>query len=107
MTSQSVRQTVVFVLISHSYLSPLEHRLGFSKINTTEDFIATIPINGSSLFLLAVRHLYLVKNRIILLTLFFLMFPSDPPENIRKTNKSFQMFSGDQKGTLGKKEFKS
>ena len=36
------------------------------------------------------------------LTLFFPMFPFDPPENIRKP-KVFRCFQGDQKGTLGRK----
>ena len=38
----------------------------------------------------------------ILLTLYFPMFPFDPPENIRKP-KVFWCFQGDQKGTLGSK----
>ena len=36
------------------------------------------------------------------LTLFFPLFPFDPPENIRKP-KVFWCFQGDQKGTLGRK----
>ena len=36
------------------------------------------------------------------LTLYFPMFPFDPPENIRKP-KVFWCFQGDQKGTLGSK----
>ena len=35
------------------------------------------------------------------LTLFFPMFPFDPPENIRKPG--FLMFSGESKGNIGKK----
>ena len=38
----------------------------------------------------------------MLLTLFFPMFPFDPPENIRKP-KAFSCFQGDQKGTLERK----
>ena len=37
-----------------------------------------------------------------MLTVFFPMFPFDPPENIRKP-KAFLCFQGDQKGTLGRK----
>ena len=37
-----------------------------------------------------------------LLTLYFPMFPFDPPEKIRKP-KVFRCFQGDQKGTLGSK----
>ena len=36
------------------------------------------------------------------LTLYFPMFPFDPPENIRKP-KVFLCFQGNQKGTLGSK----
>ena len=36
------------------------------------------------------------------LTLFFLVFPFDPPENIRKP-MVFWCFQGDQKGTFGRK----
>ena len=36
------------------------------------------------------------------LTLYFPMFPFDPPENIRKPFV-FSCFQGDQKGTLGSK----
>ena len=36
------------------------------------------------------------------LTLFFPMFPFDPPENIRKP-LGFGCFQGDQEGTLGRK----
>ena len=38
----------------------------------------------------------------MLLTLYFPMFPFDPPENIRKP-LVFRYFQGDQKGTLGSK----
>ena len=41
----------------------------------------------------------------MILTLFFPMFPFDPPENIRKP-KVFWCFQGDQKGTLGSKGLK-
>ena len=40
--------------------------------------------------------------KILALTLFFPMFPFDPPENIRKP-KVFWCFQGDQKRTLGRK----
>ena len=43
------------------------------------------------------------KNDFKDLTIFFPMFPFDPPENIRKRKVSWS-FQGDQKGTLGKKE---
>ena len=39
------------------------------------------------------------------LTLFFPMFPFDPPENIKKP-AVFICFQGDQKGILGRKGFK-
>ena len=41
------------------------------------------------------------KIRLVLLTLFFPMFPLDPPENIR--NPKIICFQEDQKGTLGRK----
>ena len=43
-----------------------------------------------------------LRDEIVNLTLFFRMFPSDPPGNIRKP-KVFLYFQGDQKGTLRRK----
>ena len=47
-------------------------------------------------------RVYLEKTKQPCLTLYFPMFPFDPPENIRKP-KVFGCFRGDQKGTLGSK----
>ena len=46
------------------------------------------------------------KAKLGYLTLFFPMFPFDPPENIRKP-LVFCFFKGDQKGALGRKGLKS
>ena len=60
----------------------------------------------NSCIYLANKYLNLEFNHyiqlVIKLTLFFPMFPFDPPENIRKS-LVFWCFQGDQKGILGRK----
>ena len=53
-------------------------------------------------FAVQIKWLVSIWNATLGLTLFLPMFPSDPPETIRKP-KVFWCFQGDQKGTLGRK----